>query len=128
MRKIQYARAAVALAGAAALVAAGSGPAAAADTKLTLKRGGHTIGTMTHLDPDPDTFRVCDTRADGHGVTGKLYMYMAGWQLKETKQDGGDSGCGYFDYNVVPYAAKYMMKLCWNGPGEVCVTKEFTED
>ncbi|CAM5699968.1 hypothetical protein SPURM210S_00354 [Streptomyces purpurascens] len=33
---------------------------------------------MTHLDPDPDSFRVCDTRADGHGVTGKLGMYMAG--------------------------------------------------
>lgn len=79
-------------------------------------------------DPDPDTFRVCDKRADGHGVTGKLYLYMGGWQLKETKSDGGDAGCGYFDYNVVPYAAKYMMKLCWNGPGEVCVQKEFTED
>ncbi|MFF7450627.1 MULTISPECIES: hypothetical protein [unclassified Streptomyces] len=83
---------------------------------------------MTHLDPDPDTFRVCDKRADGHGVTGKLYLYMGGWQLKETKSDGGDAGCDYFDYNVVPYAAKYMMKLCWNGPGEVCVQKEFTED
>ncbi|MFE6128429.1 MULTISPECIES: hypothetical protein [unclassified Streptomyces] len=128
MRKIYGARAAVAAVGAITLVAAASGTAAAADTTLRLSRGGHTIGTMTHLDPDPDTFRVCDTRADGHGVTGKLYVYLAGWQLKETKQDGGDSACGYFDYNVIPYGAKYLLKLCWNGPGEVCSQKEFTED
>jgi hypothetical protein len=128
MRKYLVARSALAVAGAVALVVSATGTASAADTTLRLNRSGHTIGTMTHLDPDPDTFRVCDTRADGHGVTGKLYMYVAGWQLKETKGDGGDSGCGYFDYNVVPYAAKYLMKLCWNGPGEVCVQKEFTED
>ena len=128
MRKIHWARAAVATVGAMTFIAVAAGPASAGDTKLRLSRGGHTIGTMTHLDPDPDTFRVCDTRADGHGVTGKLYLYFAGWQLKETKSDGGDSACGYFDYNVVPYGAKYLMKLCWNGPGEVCVTKEFTED
>jgi hypothetical protein len=128
MRKYRVARGALAVAGAVTLVVAATGSASAADTTLRLKRGGHTIGTMTHLDPDPDTFRVCDTRADGHGVTGKLYMYMAGWQLKETKGDGGDAGCGSFDYNVVPYAAKYLMKLCWNGPGGACVQKEFTED
>ncbi|MFI1356795.1 hypothetical protein ACH4TV_24920 [Streptomyces sp. NPDC020898] len=128
MRKYRVAHGAVAVAGALALVVGATAPAGAADTKLKLKRGGHTIGTMTHLDPDPDTFRVCDTRADGHGVTGKLYMYQAGWQLKETKADGGDAGCDYFDYNVVPYAAAYLMKLCWNGPGEVCVKKEFNEE
>jgi hypothetical protein len=128
VRKIQYARAAAAAVGAMALVAATTGTAHAADTTLRLYRSGNTVGTMTHLDPDPDTFRVCDTRADGHGVTGKLYLYMGGWQLKETEEDGGDAGCDYFDYNVVPYAAKYLMKLCWNGPGEVCVQKEFTED
>ncbi len=128
MRKYRVAHGAVAVAGAFALVVGATGPASAADTTLKLKRGGHTIGTMTHLDPDPDTFRVCDTRADGHGVTGKLYMYQAGWQLKETKADGGDAGCDYFDYNVVPYAAAYLMKLCWNGPGEVCIKKEFNEE
>ncbi|GHD31815.1 hypothetical protein GCM10010313_75670 [Streptomyces violarus] len=128
MRKYRVARGALAVAGAITLVVAATGSASAADTTLPLKRGGKTIGTMTHLDPDPDTFRVCDTRADGHGVTGKLYLYMAGWQLKETKGDGGDAGCGSFDYNVVPYAAKYLMKLCSNGPGGACVQKEFTED
>ncbi|MFD7612549.1 hypothetical protein [Streptomyces sp. NPDC059828] len=128
MRTYRIVQSTLALAGALTLVVGATGTASAADTTLRLKRGGNTIGTMTHLDDDPDTFRVCDTRADGHGVTGKLYMYTAGWQLKETKEDGGDSGCGYFDYNVVPYVAKYMLKLCWNGPGEVCVKKEFTED
>ncbi|UYQ65331.1 hypothetical protein [Streptomyces peucetius] len=128
MKRIQHARAAAAAVGAITLVAAATGTANAADTTLRLSRSGSTIGTMTHLDPDPDTFRVCDKRADGHGVTGKLYLYMGGWQLKETQSDGGDSGCDYFDYNVIPYAAKYLMKLCWNGPGEVCVQKEFTED
>lgn len=128
MRKYRVVRGALAVAGAVALVVGATGSASAADTTLTLKRSGNTIGTMTHLDPDPDTFRVCDKRADGYGVTGKLYVYVGGWQLKETKSDGGDAGCDYFDYNVVPYAAKYLMKLCWNGPGEVCAQKEFTED
>jgi hypothetical protein len=112
-----------------ARVAGTSGTANAADTWLYLSDiDGHSLGYMRHLDPDPDTFKVCDTRADGHGVTGKLYMYQGGWQLKETVSDGGDSGCGYFDYNVVPYVAKYMMKICWNGPGDICAKKEFTED
>jgi hypothetical protein len=128
MRKYRVARGALAVAGAIALVVGTTGTASAADTTLRLNRGGHTIGTMTHLDPDPDTFRVCDTRADGHGVTGKLYLYVGGWQLKETKGDGGDANCNSFDYNVVPYAAKYLMKLCRNGAGNVCVQKEFTED
>ncbi|MEU6482640.1 hypothetical protein [Streptomyces sp. NPDC046887] len=128
MPKYRVVRAALAVAGAVALVAGTSGSAHAADLTLKVKRGGHTVGTMTHLDADPDTFRVCDTRADGYGVTGKLYMYTAGWQLKETQADGGDAGCDSFDYNVVPYVGKYLMKVCWDGPGNVCVKKEFTED
>jgi len=127
MRKNRVVHGVLAMAGALVLVVGATGTASAADTTLTLKHSGHTLGTMTHLDPDPDTFRVCDKRADGHSVTGKLYMYTAGWQLKETKSDGGDAGCDYFDYNVVPYVAKYMMKLCRTGT-DICVKKEFTED
>ncbi|WP_404788849.1 hypothetical protein [Streptomyces pristinaespiralis] len=61
---------AAATVGAITLVAAATGTADAADTSLTPTRSGSTIGTMTHLAPDADTFRVCDKRADGHGVTG----------------------------------------------------------
>ncbi|MFF9685410.1 hypothetical protein [Streptomyces sp. NPDC014623] len=112
-----------------ALVTGTSGAASAAGSTLFLSdTDGRSLGTMTHLDPDPDTSRVCDTRADGHGVTGKLYTYIGGWQLRETQADGGDAGCDYFDYNVVSSTSKYLMKICWNGPGEICAKKEFTED
>lgn len=122
-------RAVLAGTAAVALVTGTSGAASAADSTLFLSDiDGRSLGTMTHLDPDPDTFRVCDTRADGHGVTGKLYIYIGGWQLRETQADGGDAGCDYFDYNVVSYTSKYLMKICWNGPGEICAKKEFTED
>jgi hypothetical protein len=111
-----------------ALVAGTAGTANAGDTYLYLSDiDGHSLGYMVHLDPDPDTFKICDSRADGYGVTGKLYVYIAGWQLRKTQSDGGDAGCDYFDYNVVPYTAKYLMKLCWNGPQEICSKKEFTE-
>lgn len=111
-----------------ALIVGTAGVAAAGDTWLYLSDiDGRALGRMIHLDPDPDTFKVCDDRADGHGVTGKLYIYIAGWQLREVESDGGDTGCDYFDYNVVPYAAKYLMKICWNGNGDICAKREFIE-
>jgi hypothetical protein len=110
------------------LVLGSAGAASAGDATLFLSDvDGHSLGTMTHLDAETDTFRVCDTRSDARGVTGKLYMYQAGWKLKETEADGSDSGCDSFKYDVRPYVAKYKMKLCWSG-SNICASKEFTED
>ncbi|EDY67110.1 conserved hypothetical protein [Streptomyces pristinaespiralis ATCC 25486] len=54
-------------------------------------------------------------------MTGKLYLYVAGWQLKETRSDGGDAGCDHFDDNVVVVArpfrrARGCHRMPWPGP------------
>lgn len=110
-----------------AVIAGTAAPASAADTYLFLSDiDGHSLGYMVHLD-DPDNFKVCDSRADGHGVTGKLYMYQqTGWAHKETITDGGDATCDYVHYNVMEVHL-YLMKICWNGPGGICASRKFYE-
>jgi hypothetical protein len=98
----------IAVAGASlALVCAGSTPAWAADAgvqwenKVISLSGGR--GDMAFHD-DGDVFEVCDTKADGAGVTGYVYEknpVTLNVRLVRSVSDGGDAGCGKIsDYDV----------------------------
>ncbi|MER5306160.1 hypothetical protein ABT039_42800 [Streptomyces lasiicapitis] len=73
--------------------------------------GPHDSGYMIYHD-NGDTFQVCDIRADGSGVNGKLlYKPIGGdWRVIKTKVDGGDAGCGKFKEDVNNFG-DYQMKL-----------------
>ncbi|MFJ9041602.1 hypothetical protein ACIRF8_34175 [Streptomyces sp. NPDC102406] len=122
---------AVAGAAVAAIVVGVSTPAMAAgagalDTnkKISLPNGR---GTMTYID-DGDMFQVCDTRADGHGVTGQLRNGASGFPTMIEVTDGGDAGCDKKGYNVGNHLdEKYMMWLWWNGGGDAVVSEWFNE-
>jgi hypothetical protein len=77
---------------------------------------GDEHGTMTFID-DGDMFKVCDTRADGHGVVGKLIKHDF-WTTADstvlTVDDGGDNGCDSGGYNIGNLHS-YQMRLYWNG-------------
>lgn len=112
----------VALGAASALVIGFSGSAHAADTTVNLNRDGHKLGYMKHEDEEPDSFRVCDTRANGHGVTGGLYMYAIypanQWVKLREVSDSGDAGCGSFEHDLHGGGTQYMMKIKEHGTGE----------
>jgi hypothetical protein len=80
---------------------------------------------MTHLDDDPDSFKVCDTEADGAGVTGELYIDQGVWALVGSANDGGDAGCDSFVEDIT-FPWTYKMVLCWNGTN-YCVSKTIEE-
>lgn len=111
-----FRKTAIVATGAIAMVIGAIGPAHAANATLYAP-----WGSMTHID-DGDKFYVCDTRVDGHAVTGGIEIYWATqgvWQPASTwvLVDGGDSGCsGYGKYDVET-GAKYRMKLCWGDGG-----------
>ncbi|WP_405996984.1 hypothetical protein [Streptomyces sp. NBC_00829] len=110
-----------------ALVFGGAGIASADDTYNYLSDiDGHSLGYMVHLDDDPDTFKICDTRVDAHGVTGRLYIDQGVWALMGTVTDGGDAGCGYMKREIT-HPWTYKMVICWNGPGNICHTTTFKE-
>ncbi|WP_306337846.1 hypothetical protein [Streptomyces sp. KL118A] len=124
-----FTRIAVIGAAAATLFAVSSGPALAAgvrvsDKTITLPDGR---GYMKFHD-DGDVFEICDTKADGNGVTGSLKkQYVAGnistlW----TDGDGGDSGCDKHPYNV-GNDGWYQMTLKWNGGGSTVTSEWFNE-
>lgn len=103
----------------------GSAGTAMADDK-TISVSGR--GTMTFID-DGDVFKVCDTKADGYGVTGELFYqpWIGDERLVLTVDDGGDAGCDKGGYNV-GNDGTYRMRLCWNGPGSYCTwSGEFNE-
>lgn len=113
MSKSWFTRAAVVGSVAVATIVGSSGAAIASDKTLTLSGGR---GAMTFID-DGDVFKVCDTRADGHGVTGELFYRS--WleptnRLVLTVDDGGDSGCDKAGYNV-GNDGYYQMRVCWDG-------------
>ncbi|MFH9062714.1 hypothetical protein ACH4GM_16050 [Streptomyces coeruleorubidus] len=99
----------IAVAGASlALVYAGSTPAWAADdvevqwdNKVISLSAGR--GDMAFHD-DGDVFEVCDTKADGAGVTGYVYErdpVTMNVKMVRSVSDGGDTGCGKIsDYDV----------------------------
>ncbi|MFI5806801.1 hypothetical protein [Streptomyces sp. NPDC051561] len=86
-------------------------------------------GKMTFID-DGDMFQVCDTKADGHGMTGELVqVYPDGSnKVRLTVTDGGDSNCGKKGYNVGnQFNELYEMWLAWNGGGATVKSERFNE-
>ncbi|MFB7091545.1 hypothetical protein [Streptomyces sp. NPDC056296] len=122
---------AIASATIAAVVVGVSAPAMAADSsvletnkKISLPSGR---GTMTYID-DGDMFQVCDTRADGYGVTGQLRDDASGWPTLIEVTDGGDAGCDKKGYNVGNGISEdYIMWLWWDGGGDPVLSDWFNE-
>ncbi len=71
-----------------------------------------------HFHDDGDVFSVCDTKADGYGVTGALWVRnSAGIESRLwTLDDGGDSGCDKKGENIGQLSV-YKMEVWWNGGG-----------
>ncbi|MFE6031054.1 hypothetical protein [Streptomyces niveus] len=117
-----------ALIGAATAVTIGfaAAPASAANAGVELP---YDRGEMRFVD-DGDRFTVCDTRADGHGVTGYLRAlnHLTG-QIVTLKSwdDGGDSGCDGGNFDVRGNTAHDML-LCWHGGGACAVSRVFKEN
>ncbi|RZU17091.1 hypothetical protein [Streptomyces sp. BK239] len=125
MFKSTFSRLALAGAGAAAMVVTLAPSAqAVSDKTITLPQGR---GYMKFID-DGDVFKVCDTKADGHGVTGTLWVRNIGGvtSVATTVDDGGNSGCDKKGYNVGQLAS-YRMELCWNGGGGCVFSEWFNE-
>ncbi|MFH9003794.1 hypothetical protein ACH4E5_11220 [Streptomyces afghaniensis] len=105
-----------AMVGAAAAMAIGftAGPAAATDVGISLPSGR---GTMKFID-DGDKFRVCDTKADGEGVTGYVRQLRADGRIVTilTIDDGGDAGCDEKETDLIGRTPHDML-LCWHGGG-----------
>ncbi|MFF4088517.1 hypothetical protein ACFYY9_16760 [Streptomyces nigra] len=101
---------------------------ALAHTNITI---GTDQGRMTFID-DGDVFEVCDTKADGAGVVGKLWFnsYIGGdWYVEASGDDGGDDGCDKFAHNVED-TGEFQMRLYWTGPGydkEIARSRTFNE-
>ena len=89
-------------------------PAMATDVSISLPDGR---GTMKFID-DGDKFRVCDTKADGHGVTGYVRQLRADGRIVTilTIDDGGDNGCDTKETDLLG-RTPHDMVLCWNGGG-----------
>ncbi|MGV9556531.1 hypothetical protein [Streptomyces sp. NPDC003401] len=121
MIKSTITRVAMVGAAAAALAVSLSAPAQAASDKTINLPSGR--GYMKFID-DGDVFQVCDTKADGYGVSGTLFVRNASGlvSVATTVDDGGDSGCDKKGYNVGQLAS-YQMRVCWNGGG--CVWSEW---
>ncbi|MET8687661.1 hypothetical protein ABZV77_25945 [Streptomyces sp. NPDC004732] len=86
------------------------------------------LGVMWFHD-DGDTFNVCDTRADGSGVKGKLFYKPIGgdWYVVNSATDGGDANCGKFA-NDVNNVGDYQMKLYTLSIGkEIAKSRVFNE-
>ncbi|MGW2265402.1 hypothetical protein [Streptomyces koyangensis] len=101
-------------------------PAAAANAGVELP---YDRGDMTFID-DRDVFKVCDTKADGHGVTGTLrgISHLTGKIVNlKSWDDGGDSGCDGGNYDVRGNSAHDMV-LCRHGGGPCKVSRVFKEN
>ncbi|MFJ9041600.1 hypothetical protein ACIRF8_34165 [Streptomyces sp. NPDC102406] len=103
------ARIAVTGAAVAAVVTLAASPALAVSNKTITFPAGK--GKMTFID-DGDMFEVCDTAADGYGMTGQLIDRSYAQMIEVT--DGGDSGCDKKGYNIGNWTT-YQMWLTWNG-------------
>ncbi|MFI0449188.1 hypothetical protein [Actinomadura sp. 6N118] len=107
-----------------ATIAGFTGTAMADDKKITVPGRG----TLTFID-DGDVFKICDTRADGRGVSGEVWYqpWIGDEKIVLRINDGGDSGCDKAGHNV-GNGGTYQMRLCWDGPGSECIwSNEFNE-
>ncbi|QOV38047.1 hypothetical protein IM697_06505 [Streptomyces ferrugineus] len=94
---------------------------------LTTSRGKMEYGTHNGGFPD-DHFTICDTNADGHGVTGyvKHHHMSTGSTITDMKiDDGGDPGCDG-DYMELSNVHNYWMEIWWNG--RKIASKSFDEE
>ncbi|MET7499105.1 hypothetical protein [Streptomyces microflavus] len=125
MIKSKFARAAVVAGASAALVVGMSSSAqAATDKRVNLPSGR---GYM-HFFDDGDVFQTCDTKADGHGVSGSLWSRNASGLVSRMwiLDDGGDAGCDKKGQNIGQLAS-YQMRVVWNGGGGVELSNWFNE-
>lgn len=123
-----FTRIAVAGAAAATMLALTASPALAADANRTLS---NSHGKMTYND-SVDVFEICDTNADGYGVSGSLThrYHTSGVSYVETAftiNDGGDAGCDKIGYDVKGYPHNYVMRFWWDGNDVVQATEWFSE-
>ncbi|WP_143676556.1 hypothetical protein [Streptomyces sp. EAG2] len=126
MTRTMIKRGALTAAAAAVLIGFAAAPAAAANAGVELP---YDRGDMTFID-DGDVFKVCDTKADGHGVTGTLrgINHLTGKIVNlKSWDDGGDSGCDGGNYDVRGNSAHDMV-LCWHGGGPCKVSRVFKEN
>ncbi|MFI7068525.1 hypothetical protein ACIBL3_46585 [Kribbella sp. NPDC050124] len=125
--KAWISRALLVFATAITLLAGTATVANAADTVLIYWQSAQMVGSIRHID-DGDNFEVCDLRADGHGVTGLVYI-PGGGGLGGPEDDGGDAGCDTFHYDVQE-GVTYVLEIRWNAPsseGGGKAWKYFTE-
>ncbi|WP_159054528.1 hypothetical protein [Streptomyces dysideae] len=108
-------RGSIVAAAAAMAIGFAAGPAAAGNVGIQLPSGR---GTMTFID-DGDDFKVCDTKADGHGVTGKVRQLTPQGRIVviATIDDGGDAGCDWATDLDLIGTWPHDMLLCWHGGG-----------
>ncbi|MFD7685788.1 hypothetical protein [Streptomyces sp. NPDC059781] len=108
MVKSKLARAAL-VAGASAALVVGMSPSAQAITDKTLYLP-YDRGYM-HFHDDGDVFSICDTKADGYGVSGNVQNATITNMF--TIDDGGDAGCDKKPYNVG--IGSVRMLAWWHG-------------
>lgn len=117
-------RAMVVCAAVAAIIIGFTPNAQAANAGLILSdRDGRQMGAMTHLDPEPDRFKVCDTQRDGATVTGRVFD---GTELIGITTDGDDAGCNYF-YASILKDHQTWMSICWEGAVGFCNSRRIYE-
>lgn len=87
----------------AVLLTLGLSPAANA-ANLKVSNGN---GYIEHIDSG-DRFNVCDTRANGDGVTG---IIMFNGTIVAAEDDGGDAGCDSFTFDIKT-GLVYELKIC----------------
>jgi hypothetical protein len=110
-------------AAAAMMVGLAASPASAANLSVDLPNGR---GYMRFVDSG-DHFTVCDTKADGHGVTGYLRTTQGSRiVIVRTWDDGGDAGCDGGTHDIIG-GRVYDMLICWNGGGPCVVSPVFSE-
>ncbi|MFF3323019.1 hypothetical protein [Streptomyces sp. NPDC002889] len=114
-------RIAITGAAAAAVLTLTASPALADSNKTISYPDGR--GKMTYID-DGDMFQVCDTKADGHGMTGQLVDERLFPMIVVT--DGGDAGCDKKGYDVGNFGS-YQMWLSWDGDGGTVKSGWFNE-
>ncbi|MEV0241844.1 hypothetical protein AB0I06_18205 [Streptomyces sp. NPDC050674] len=125
--RIALARLAVAGSAVAAVFAGTAVPAMAGEAGVmdTNKTISNDHGYMTYID-DGDMFVVCDTKADGHGMTGIVQNPKAIPLDKLVITDGGDAGCDKGGIDITN-SSDYRMKLTWDGGGLSVYSEWFNE-